>query len=106
MSKLKKVRTHTAIRRLDMWLEPFAPLGFHKRKQRAAWWAGALRRNPTRYINNNGLVCVAVCLYDTLHQGPDWWFWVHLAVIAPSLLVMYKAFQVWVDQSMAEEGGE
>lgn len=103
MPKLKKVRTHTAIRRLDMWLEPFAPLGYHKHKQRVAWWPAALRENPTRYINNNGLIWITIVLYDIAHQGSDWWSLVHLALAAPSLFVMYKALQVWVEQNLVDE---
>ena len=99
---LKKVKTHTDIGWIELLLEPFIPLGYNNRKQRVAWWPGKLRRHPVRYINNNGLLFLAIALYDTVHQGPAWWTLVHLALGAPSLFVLYKALVVWHEQLRAE----
>mgnify|MGYP000341222310 CR=1 FL=1 len=100
--KYKRPRTHPNVTWIDLTLEPFIPLGFHSRKQRVVLWPRELRRKPVRYINNNSLVYLAVTLYDALHQGPAWWVLVHLALGAPSLVVVYKGLVVWLEQMRAE----
>ena len=100
---LKKVKTHANIRRIDLLVEPFIPIGFNTRKQRVGLRPGALWKNPARYVNNNGMLIIAAVLYDAIHQGPEWWTLFHIALLAPSLYVLYTGLRYWIRQNMAEE---